>query len=364
MNTLFDGIYVAGTLKELQYRGIKVEPGLTADELRAVERAVGAPLPPDLALLLRAGLPSGEDFPDWRADPEGEMRRAREWMARAFTFDLEAAQWWFDGWGARPVETNAAKHLALEHLSAASPLVPIYSHRFIPTDPPAFGNPVLSVWQAGDSIYYGFDLAHYLHHEFGVPRPPWSARIPPRVPFWGDVFGLLDEDQASGPSDNGRTDIGREWHASLSIVGPYPPDTLSTALGIQPSHIDTDTEGADSEREDGEWEASPLYTWTVDSRLPIVPTAGILTLNSLEEHILDVLQQLAGSWMRMVEVSGWPEVDIVFSATLPLINETGDEDGSDEDREPPGRPEAFFELDPEALASLSQIKARLEVTFR
>jgi hypothetical protein len=45
----------------------------------------------------------------------------------------------------------------------------------------------------------------------------------------------------------------------LSIVGPYPPDTLSTALGIQPSHIDTDTEGADSEREDGEWEASPVY---------------------------------------------------------------------------------------------------------
>ncbi len=25
MNTLFDEIYVAGTLKELQYRGIKVE---------------------------------------------------------------------------------------------------------------------------------------------------------------------------------------------------------------------------------------------------------------------------------------------------------------------------------------------------
>jgi len=77
LNTLFNGIYVAGTLKELQYRSIKVEPGLTEDELRAVERAVGAPLPPDLALLLSAGLPSGEDFPDWRVDPEGEMRRAR-----------------------------------------------------------------------------------------------------------------------------------------------------------------------------------------------------------------------------------------------------------------------------------------------
>ena len=69
----------------------------------------------------------------------------------------------------------------------------------------------------------GFDLAHYLHQEFGVPRPPWSARIPPHPPFWSEVFGLLDEDQASGPSDNSRTDSGREWYASLSIDGPYPP---------------------------------------------------------------------------------------------------------------------------------------------
>ncbi len=95
-----------------------------------------------------------------------------------------------------------------------------------------------------------------------------------------------------------------------------------------------------------------------------MPTADTLTLNSLAEHILDVLQQLAGSWMRMVEVSGWPGVDMVFSATLPLVNEPGDEDGSDQDQEPPEGPEAFFELDPQALASLSQIKARLEVSFQ
>jgi len=93
LKTFFDGTYVAGTLKELQYRGIKVEPGLTADELRAVERVVGAPLPPDLALLLSAGLPSGDGFPNSRGDPEGEMRRAREWVAQAFTFDIEAAGW-------------------------------------------------------------------------------------------------------------------------------------------------------------------------------------------------------------------------------------------------------------------------------
>src|ERR1700694_4140938 len=76
MTILFDEIYVASTLKELQYRDMKVEPGLTEDELRTVERTVGSPLPPDLALLLRTGLPSGEDFPDWRGNPDGEMRRA------------------------------------------------------------------------------------------------------------------------------------------------------------------------------------------------------------------------------------------------------------------------------------------------
>lgn len=191
MTITFDETYVASTLQELEHRGVTVEPGLTEEELRAVEAAVGAPVPPELGLLLRGGLLAGQGFPAWRKDPDAEMQPARDWVRRAFTFDIEHDQWWFEGWGPRPHAVHDAIQLALQQLALAPPLIPIFSHRFMTTEPVGYGNPVLSVYQAGDSIYYGYDLAHYLHREFGVPQPPWSARIPPRVPVWGDLFDLL-----------------------------------------------------------------------------------------------------------------------------------------------------------------------------
>ena len=50
--------------------------------------------------------------------------------------------------------------------------------------------PVLSVWQATDTVYYGYDLAGWLHKEFGLPLPPWAATSPKAVPFWGTLFSL------------------------------------------------------------------------------------------------------------------------------------------------------------------------------
>ncbi|MBV9278513.1 MAG: hypothetical protein JOZ41_00380, partial [Chloroflexi bacterium] len=334
MTALFDEIYVAGTLRELQFRGVRVAPGLTESELGAVETAIGAPLPPDLALLLHLGLPDGEGFPDWRGDPEGEARRARTWIARAFAFDIEAEQWWFGGWRPRPEDDEAAELIALARLAATPPLVPIYGHRFMSTDPADFGNPVLSVWQAVDSVYYGFDLAHYLHREFGVPRPPWSSRQPAPVPFWSDVLGLDSggQDESSESQIADRTDDGQEWSACPSIAGPFSPDAVSAALGLQPSRVEVDTEVAEAEPDEGGTDAIPQLTWMLDSRLAIVAgqDEDVFEPNSLEGHILDLLDQLAGSWMRLVEVSGWPDVDIAISATLPLTSDVDAEDDADE----------------------------------
>jgi hypothetical protein len=42
---------------------------------------------------------------------------------------------------------------------------------------------VFSVHQT-DIIHYGFDLADYLRHEFGLPgRAPWPERVRP-IRFW------------------------------------------------------------------------------------------------------------------------------------------------------------------------------------
>lgn len=362
----FDDIYVASILKELEYRGLKVEPGLTEEELRAVEAAVGAPLPPDLRLFLRGGLLSGEGFPNWRDDPETEMQRTRDWVRRAFASDIKGNQWWFDGWGPRPSDFPEALRVALEHLTSAPALVPIYSHRFMTTEPLGYGNPVLSVYSAVDSIYYGYDLAHYLHREFGVPRPPWSADIPPRAPFWGDVFDLFSEQQsgrAPAQRDDTADDTG-SWQVALEIISPHPPDTVSAALGIQPSRVEVDDEGSGHLGEDGEWQTTPLYTWAVDSRLPIPNRFDVLGASDLEPNIKDVLRQVGGCRMALVAVSGWPEVDIVLSARLPLRDVIDSSDEPGDDAAPAASREADFDLDAEIMASLAQMRARLVVTYQ
>jgi hypothetical protein len=76
---------------------------------------------------------------------------------------------------------------ARELVAAAPPLVPLYSHRFIPAEPTLVGNPVFSIVQT-DVIYYGMDLADYLHAQFGVPRPAWVATSARPIRFWVDFL--------------------------------------------------------------------------------------------------------------------------------------------------------------------------------
>jgi hypothetical protein len=53
----------------------------------------------------------------------------------------------------------------------------------IPDEPNLAGNPVFSVHQT-DIIYYGFDLADYLRHDFHIPgREPWPENIR-QIRFW------------------------------------------------------------------------------------------------------------------------------------------------------------------------------------
>jgi hypothetical protein len=120
------------------------------------------------------------------------MEESRARIEQAFLFDIEHNSYWFQGWGPRPDSLQDATHIALSHIRAAPALVPIYAHRCITTLPAGWGNPVLSVWQAIDTVYIGNDLADYLYREFRVPRPYWAADETPVVPVWGDLFDLFN----------------------------------------------------------------------------------------------------------------------------------------------------------------------------
>jgi len=172
-------------------RRIRFRKGLSESELMAVEEALGADLPPELRTFYSVALPVGMDFPRWRR-PRQEVERSKNWIVGSFLFDIEYG-WWAPWWGERPADLANAQRVAREVLATAPPLVRVYSHRFMTTEPAGTGNPVLSVYQAVDSIYYGNDLADYLSHEFGIRRAEWAAKQPPRVPFWGELFDLLGE---------------------------------------------------------------------------------------------------------------------------------------------------------------------------
>lgn len=65
-------------------------------------------------------------------------------------------------------------------------LIPIYSHRYIPSHPNEIGNPIFSVYQM-DIIYYGFDLTTYFANEFSLKRTgELKLRDKPnrKIEFW------------------------------------------------------------------------------------------------------------------------------------------------------------------------------------
>ncbi|BCJ35987.1 hypothetical protein Athai_34900 [Actinocatenispora thailandica] len=164
-------------------------PGLTEAELAAVEARYGFRFAADHRALLGAALPVGRGFPDWRnGDPE-ELRDRLGWPVAGVLFDVEHGGFWYPGWGPRPVGTADALAVARGELRAAPPLVPIYSHRYLPGVGGPAGHPVLSMHQT-DIVVYGADLARYLRAEFGGVDPAEaSAGARPTVPFWSELVG-------------------------------------------------------------------------------------------------------------------------------------------------------------------------------
>lgn len=170
----------------------RVSPGLTDDEFGMIESEYGFRFPADLRAFLRVGLPIGEVFPDWRdGSREALAQRLRD-PVEGVLFDVEVNAFWYHGWGSRPSDTAEAIGLARQQLATAPVLVPVYGHRYLPTEPPTEGNPVLSVVQT-DIIYYGTDLADYLAAEFHAPRPTPGASTPRRIRFWSDVVDMNNE---------------------------------------------------------------------------------------------------------------------------------------------------------------------------
>jgi hypothetical protein len=186
----FDERWAETVVAELGDRGVELAPGLSDAEIAAAGEALGVSLPTELALLLTTALPVSQGWAPWRDGPETVAADARAWAHRRFAFDIEHNDYWHPLFGERPDDLASAMARAVEVLDAAPPLVPIYGHRFMVGQASDGGGGVLSVWQAVDSIFYGYDLADYLARELGISRPPWASSTAPQAPVWEDLFDL------------------------------------------------------------------------------------------------------------------------------------------------------------------------------
>ncbi len=83
-----------------------------------------------------------------------------------------------------PEHREFLQEVARAHLARVPILVPVFSHRYLASDPRFEPSPVFSVHQS-DIIFYGDNLLDYIAHEFRLPPLHPSDRT--HVPFWSDV---------------------------------------------------------------------------------------------------------------------------------------------------------------------------------
>ncbi|MFF9200528.1 hypothetical protein ACF1AE_01555 [Streptomyces sp. NPDC014986] len=175
------------------------EAGLTEAEFTRIEREYGFEFADDHRAFLAAGLPTNvppEDgqtwsrpWPEWRGGDLDSLRRQLDWPVEGVLLDVEHNAFWYEGWGERPANGTAALDTARRHLAEVPVMVPVYAHRYLPAGRGSFGHPVLSMWQT-DVIFYGLDLADYMHQEFDEARGEVDDSWNPRATalFWRDLL--------------------------------------------------------------------------------------------------------------------------------------------------------------------------------
>lgn len=176
----------------LQRARVALAEPLGAGELAEVEARFGFTFAPDHAALLRACLPTGDAWPDWRDGTDGSLRDWLDCPVRGVLLDVSTNGFWPASWGARPLDPADALGVATLRLREWPRLVPLYAHRFVAAGPR--GRRVFSVHQA-DVITYGDDIVHYLRREFFSLREAPVGPDPDPIRPWSDLtYGAEDAD--------------------------------------------------------------------------------------------------------------------------------------------------------------------------
>lgn len=184
----------AESIELLRSRRVRLNPGLTALELAAIEARFGFEFSPDHRDFLSLAVPRGESWIDWRGN-DWTIEEALSWPTEGVGYYVDENGFWPPSWGDAPHGRSERLRRAREQIAKWPTLVPLYGHRYMPASPANAKAPVFSVWQT-DVIVYGRDLLDYFQHEFGTGGTGRAmAGLDPRsCPPWSLLgFGLDDE---------------------------------------------------------------------------------------------------------------------------------------------------------------------------
>lgn len=180
---------IAKSVQRLRAAGVRLDRGLSDDEVSQVQSRLAFTFGPGHREFIQSVVPVGKSWPDWRKDSEEELGGRLNLPVEGVVFDVHSNGFWPASWGARPDGQDEREHEARAHLARVPKLVPVYSHRYLASDPQFNPSPVFSVHQA-DVIFYGDDLLDYVAREFNVP--PLHPADRTHVPFWSDLAGGVE----------------------------------------------------------------------------------------------------------------------------------------------------------------------------
>lgn len=157
-------------IKILISKGVSFDDGLTDDEILQIDKKFNIQFTPDLKLFLQTALPVSHKFVHWRAGLKSKEEKNKidailNWPLEGMLFDVKHNNYWLGIWGAIPDNYDEKAVIVKKHYESYPKLIPIFSHRYIPSLPNESGNPIFSVYQM-DIIYYGVDLEKYFANEF------------------------------------------------------------------------------------------------------------------------------------------------------------------------------------------------------
>jgi hypothetical protein len=179
-------------IKLLENKNIIFEKGLSNEEYNEITSTFGVSFPYDLRAFLQTALPISTGFVNWRMalidEKEKESINKRLfWPLEGILFDVHNNSFWYDEWGEKPDKIEDKIKIAKQYYRKYPVLIPIYSHRYIPSFPIEEGNPIFSVYQS-DIVYYGNDLISYFCNEFKINMKEYNVFESPKyIEFWGRI---------------------------------------------------------------------------------------------------------------------------------------------------------------------------------